>query len=83
MIIPALIMPALLMSQTFAPIEVMPKFMQYVAKMTPTFYANVALREVMIKGVSFMSIWKEVAILGGYTLFVLLLGILLLKKRIR
>lgn len=81
-IIPVLISVPLLMSQTFAPIEVMPKFMQYFAKATPTFYANVALREVMIKGSSIIEIWPEIAILAGYTIFVLLLGILLLKKRI-
>jgi len=82
MIVPAMIMPALLMSQTFAPIEVMPKFMQYFAKITPTLYANIALREVMIKGSSFMSILPEILILSGYTLFILVLGIVLLKKRI-
>lgn len=77
-----MIMPALLMSQTFAPIEVMPKFMQYFAKATPTFYANVALREIMIKGSSFAAIQNEVLILFLYSIGVLSLGIVLLKKRI-
>jgi len=81
-VLPALLMPALLMSQIFAPIEVMPKFMQYAAKFIPIFYVNIALREVMIKGSSFAYIWHEVLILFAYTFIILLLGILFLKKRI-
>jgi ABC-2 type transport system permease protein len=81
-IIPAMISPALLMSQTFAPIEVMPKFMQYIAKLTPNYYSNVALREIMIKGSSLFGIWHEIVILFVFMIVFLALGIILLKKRI-
>ena len=82
MLVPLVIIPSVLISQTFSPIEVMPKFMQYVAYLSPMFYSNVALREIMIKGSNLSNILNPIIILGCYAIFTLLLGIVLFKKRI-
>ena len=60
----------------------MPQFMQYVAYLSPMFYSNVALREIMIKGTSIGNVLSPVIILAIYSLVTLILGILISKKRI-
>ena len=82
MLVPLLIIPAVLISQTFSPIEVMPKFMQYVAYVSPMLYSNVALREIMIKGIGIEGVLTEVIVLGIYAIVTVLIGIWISKKRI-
>lgn len=82
MLVPLVVIPSVLISQTFSPIEVMPQFMQYVAYLSPMFYSNVALREIMIKGTSISGVLSPVIILAIYSVVTLILGILISKKRI-
>jgi ABC-type multidrug transport system permease subunit/predicted nucleic acid-binding Zn-ribbon protein len=82
MLVPLVIIPSVLISQTFSPIEVMPAFMQKVAYLSPMFYSNVALREIMIKGSSISAVAEPVLILAFYALITLLLGVFVSKKRI-
>jgi ABC transporter DrrB family efflux protein len=82
MLIPLVVIPAVLISQTFSPIEVMPKFMQYFSYVSPMLYSNVALREIMIKGTGITGVLPQIIILCIYALVTLLLGILITKKRI-
>jgi len=82
MLIPLVVIPSILISQTFSPIEVMPKLMQQVAYLSPMFYSNVALREIMIKGTSLAGVMTQIIILGVYAFTALLLGILVSKKRV-
>ena len=78
-VIPMVIIPAVLISQTFSQIEVMPKFMQYFSYISPMLYSNIALREIMIKGTPFTRVLTQVFILAVYAAFTFLLGILLLN----
>lgn len=82
MLVPLIVIPSVLISQTFSPIEVMPRFMQYVAYLSPMFYSNVALREIMIKATPLAEIAKPVIILALYAIITLAIGILTSKKRI-
>lgn len=82
MALPLVVISMLLISQTFSPIEVMPKFMQYVAYLSPMLYSNIALREIMIKGSSLGAIWLPVLILGIYAFVAILIGVAVSKKRI-
>jgi len=79
---PLVVLPAILISQTFSPVEVMPQFMRYVAYMSPLYYSNVSLREIMIKGTELSSVWVPVLILGLYAAATLVLGVMISKKRI-
>ena len=82
MLIPLVVIPSIIISQTFAPIEVMPQFMHYIAYLSPMFYSNVALREIMIKGTSVLGVIGPILILAVYALIALALGILVSKDRI-
>ncbi len=79
---PLIIIPSILISQTFSPIEVMPQFMRYFAYLTPMYYSNVALREVIIKGSSLEVIYPQILILTLYAFITVILGALIFKKRI-
>ncbi len=81
MIIPLILMPAILISNIFAPIEVMPKYMLYLANLSPVYHANIVLREIIIKGANFSSVILPLVILFFYSLATLVLGIIISKKR--
>ncbi len=81
-LIPVVIIPSILISQTFSPIEVMPKFMQYVAYLSPMFYSNVALREIMIKGFDLGLVMPQILALLLYGIICLCLSVLFFKRRI-
>lgn len=82
-LLPLIMVPAIFLSQTFSPIEVMPKFMQYVSYISPMFYSNVALREIMIKGSGISVVWPQMLVLAFYTIVTTLVGIWISKKRIQ
>lgn len=82
MLVPLVVIPSVLLSQTFSPLEVMPRFMQYVAYLSPMTYSNAALRAVIIKGESFTSVLSPVFILLAYSLITLVFGIVIFRKRI-
>lgn len=83
MLVPLVVIPSVLISQTFSPIEVMPQFMQYVAYLSPMFYSNVALREIMIKGTSIDGVIGAILVLALYAVVTLIIGIAISKKRIQ
>jgi len=82
MLFPVTVIPFILLSQTFAPIDVMPDFMKYVSHLSPLFYSNIALRGVMIKGNGLLDVGTEVIVLALYAAIALSLGILTFKRRI-
>ncbi len=82
LLLPLIVIPLLLVSQTFSPIEVMPKFMRPVAYISPMFYSNIALRGIMIKGLGLGDVIIPVIVLALYALLAVGLGIVISKKRI-
>ncbi len=82
LVIPIIIIPVILISQTFSPVEVMPKFMIYISYFSPLFYSNTALRQIMIKGVPLSAIYNQVWILALFALITLILGVVVSRKRI-
>jgi ABC transporter DrrB family efflux protein len=81
MIIPLLIIPSILISNVFSPVELMPSYMKVIAQITPLYHANTALREIMIKGAALSEVSLYVYILIAYSLITLLLGVLVFKKK--
>jgi ABC-2 type transport system permease protein len=79
--LPLITIPAILISQTFAPIEVMPQFIRPLAYLSPMTYSNVALRAIMIKGESLLTVWPQITVLLLYGLIALAIGIKLYKKK--
>lgn len=80
---PLIIIPSILISQTFSPVEVMPQYMRYVAYLIPMYYSNNALRDVMIKGASFSTIAPEIILLTLYAFITVSLGALIFRKKIQ
>jgi ABC-type multidrug transport system permease subunit len=83
MLLPLVVLPAILISQTFAPVEVMPEFMQHVAKLSPMLYSNIALRAIMIKGAALVDVAPQITALAIYAVVTLSIGIAISKKRIK
>lgn len=83
MVIPLIILPAILISNVFAPVEVMPKYMLYLAYLSPLYHSNTALKEIIIKGVSLNAVSNSLIVLSVFTVVSLGFGIILSKKRIK
>lgn len=74
-------LPTLMFSGFMFPVENMPKPLQVVSNIVPAKWYFYIVKEVMIKGLGFMSVWKETLILAGMTVF--FLGLSLRKFNIR
>ena len=77
----SLFLPTLLFSGFMFPIENMPIPMQIISNIVPSKWFFIIVKNVMIKGLGFSSVWKETLILVGMT--TTLLGISIYKFKIR
>ncbi len=66
-----LMLPTLILSGFMFPIENMPVPMQVLSNIVPTKWFFIIIKDVMIKGLGFNSVWKEILILFGMTVFFL------------
>jgi ABC-2 type transport system permease protein len=78
---PLILIPLVLISGIFWPIESMPDFMQKISKFSPMTYSTEALRDVHIRGFSISQILTQISFLLLFTLFFLLLTYFVLAKR--
>ncbi|MFT3946815.1 MAG: ABC transporter permease [Agriterribacter sp.] len=77
-----MLLPSLMLSGFMFPIENMPVPLQVVSNIVPAKWFNIIIKAVMIKGLGLLSIWKEVLILTGMTLFFLLVSLKSFKIRL-
>ena len=77
-----LMMPAVFLSGLMFPIESMPEVLQWLSHILPVKWFIIAVRNVMIKGLGFSSIIKEVAILTGMAAVILAVSIKKFKFRL-
>jgi ABC-2 type transport system permease protein len=80
--IPLLIIPQVLLGGTFWAVSEMPKFLQPFAYLMPIYYANQALRDVMLKGWGLAEIWPNLAILLGITGILILISSLIMGREV-
>jgi ABC-2 type transport system permease protein len=78
----ALMMPAVYLSGMIFPIENMPKGLQFVSQIIPARWYIVAARNIMIKGLGFSSIVKELAVLSGMALVLITVSLKKFKLRL-
>ena len=76
-----LLMPVVMLSGMLFPVESMPQVLQWLAAVVPPRYYIEAMRKLMIMGVGFGEVAREVAVLAGMT--VVLLAIALKKFEVR
>ncbi|HOV12256.1 MAG TPA: ABC transporter permease [Bacteroidales bacterium] len=77
-----LMLPSILLSGFIFPIDNMPGWIQWICYINPTTYFIVILKNIMLKGLGFMSVWKETAILAGITMFLLVVSTKKFKVRL-
>lgn len=69
-----LLLPTLMFSGFMFPIENMPIPLQVLSNLVPAKWYYLIVKDVMIKGLGFMSIWKETLVLLGMTVFLFVLS---------
>lgn len=74
--------PVLMLSGMIFPIDNMPGVLRSLSVIVPARWFIEAVRKVMIQGQGFFMIWKELLIMIGMTLFLLLLTVANTKKRL-
>jgi ABC-2 type transport system permease protein len=74
--------PVLMLSGMIFPVSSMPAVLQALSTIVPARWFIDAVRKVMIQGQGIFMIWKEVLIMIGMTLFLLVVTIAKTKKRL-
>ncbi|UCF07253.1 MAG: ABC transporter permease [Thermoplasmata archaeon] len=70
----AVMFPMMFLAGTFFPLEMMPDFLQHIAKVLPLFYVNEGLRDAMID-LNFEGAIFNAAVIGIFGIIVFILGI--------
>jgi ABC-2 type transport system permease protein len=78
----ALMLPTVLLSDFIFPLKSMPVPLQIIGNAIPAKWFIAILKDVMLKGVGWHFIWQKAAVLGGMSLFFLLLAMKNFKTRL-
>ena len=76
------VMPAMLLSGVFSPIESMPKIIQLMTYLNPLRYFGKIVRGILLKGNGFSILWPELTALLVFGLATIVLSSLRFKKRL-
>ena len=76
-----LLIPSIMLSGVFQPLEAMPRSMRLLAQAIPLTYANSALRKIMLTGEGFGGLQLELSVLGAIALATLLLSVLSMRRQ--
>jgi len=76
------ILPVFMLSGAYAPIEAIPEYIRPISYLFPLMYFSRAVRAVTLRGAGLLLIWKDLAILGGFTLIFLYWAVLSFRKRV-
>jgi len=71
---------SIFLSGFFYPLESMPEGARMIAYFVPLTYANIAFREIMIKGNGLEVVYPHIAVLTIYTIFSVSVAVLLLRR---
>ena len=72
--IPLLIVPQVFVCGLLFPVEQMPVLLQWLAKFLPLTYAVEGIRAMMLQGESLLNIGKDIAVLAGYAVGLMVLA---------
>lgn len=78
-----LMLPTIMLSGFIFPIENMPIVLQWISNIIPAKWFLIIIRDVMLKGSGFSSLWHETLILFGFTLFFIFLSVKNYKERLQ
>ena len=77
-----LMLPIMLLSGMLFPIESMPKILQWISSIVPARWYIEAVRKLMIQGVDVVFVIKEFLIIGGMTVFFVVVSLKKFKTRL-
>jgi ABC-2 type transport system permease protein len=80
--IPLVIIPQALLSGTFWAVADMPGYLRPFVYTMPLYYANTAMRDVMLKGWGLAEIWPNLAVLVGITAVFIVLSALMMRREV-
>ncbi|WP_165024215.1 ABC transporter permease [Dysgonomonas sp. ZJ279] len=75
-------MPVMLLSGMIFPIESMPVVLQWFSNIIPAKWYISAVRKLMIQGVDYIYIWKELTVLAGMAIFLVTVSLKKFKIRL-
>lgn len=76
------LMPSFLFSGFIYPVFTMPKVFQLYAASTPTVYFIDISRGIVMRGAGLQDLWTDVAVIVAYTVVVIMVAAMLVRKRI-
>ncbi len=76
------LMPSFLFSGFIYPVFTMPEFFQFYSAKIPTLYFIDVSRGIVMRGSGLAEVWRNAAILAGYTVVVLVVAVWRFRKRI-
>lgn len=78
----ALMLPTILLSGFVFPVENMPAILQWLCHLMPPKYFITIVRGIMLKGNGLDVLWSETLVLGGFTMFFIIVSMKKFKKRL-
>ena len=81
--IPLIILPFMLLSGVWSPVETLPEFLRPISSVIPLTYANEAMRDIFLREATFQEILYPLAILALSAFLMITLGILKLNKTLK
>jgi ABC-2 type transport system permease protein len=78
--IPLFLVPQVLLGGLFFPVQTLPVVLKQLAYVMPLTYANIALKDIMLKGFGFNQIWPELLFLVGFAALMVLAAALSLRN---
>lgn len=79
--IPLIIVPQVFLAGLLWPVEQMPDYLQWLAKLLPLTYAVRGLRDIMLNGKSLFDVWFELAVLIVFAAAAAILAAVSLRRR--
>jgi ABC-2 type transport system permease protein len=77
-----LMLPTMLLSGFIFPIENMPKVLQWFSCIMPARWFNETVKNIMLKGVGLLYVWKQILILLGMSAFIVVASVRKFKIRL-
>lgn len=78
--IPLIILPQVFLCGLLWPVEQMPEYLQWIARFLPLTYGVDGIRALMLQGQNLLDIGKEIGVLAGYTVGLMILASLTLRR---
>ncbi|MHA1148315.1 MAG: ABC transporter permease [Promethearchaeota archaeon] len=81
--IPLIIIPFMLLSGVWAPVESLPEWLQPISALIPLTYSNRAMRNILLRGESILDVLLLISIYAIFAVLMIILGVLKLNRKLK